>query len=73
MTKFSDIEVAPARHPLSILAASIMSSLMSTVITNPLEIWKLNKQYLPMVCPQYPNKCTEPSYGRNIIDCLCNP
>lgn len=73
MSKFSDLEIAPTRHPVSILIASTLSSLLSTVITNPLEVWKLNKQYLPMVCPQYPGKCTESLYGNNIIECLCNP
>lgn len=34
---------------------------------------KLNRQYIPITCPQYPNKCTEAVAGQSIIECLCNP
>ena len=46
------------RHPFLIFLSSTTASLLSTVVTNPLEIMKLNRQYIPITCPQYPNKCT---------------
>ena len=40
----------------SVIIATSISSIVSTFITNPLEVAKLNYQYLPLTCPYYPHQ-----------------
>lgn len=46
------------RKPFHILIASALATIASTVITNPIEIRKINQQMIPITCPEYPNKCS---------------
>jgi hypothetical protein len=43
------------RTKKNILIASTFSSIVSTLVTNPIEVAKLNLQYYPLNCPQYPH------------------
>jgi hypothetical protein len=45
------------RNKGHIMLASSISSVLSTFITNPIEVAKLNHQYFPVSCPQYPHQC----------------
>lgn len=49
------------RKKNNIFIASAGSSIISTIITNPIEVAKLNIQFYPAACPQYPHA------GRTII------
>lgn len=43
------------RSQLNILIASILSSSLTTTITNPIEVAKLKLQYAPTNCPRFPH------------------
>ena len=47
------------RTQSNILLASLISSTMSTTITNPMEVAKLKHQYAPTICPRYPHAGTQ--------------
>lgn len=55
------------RKPFYIMIASALASISSTILTNPIEVRKINQHIIPITCPEYPQKCD--SY---IIECLCN-
>ncbi len=47
------------RKKEQILLASILSSVVSTALTNPLEVAKLNFQFFPLNCKFYPHPSTQ--------------
>ena len=49
------------------MVASALASITSTVLTNPIEVRKINQQMIPISCPQYPMKCS-----KAIVECICN-
>ncbi len=57
-------EIAQLKYTRSqeqIFIASALSSVVSTFITNPLEVAKLNLQYFPLNCKYYPHQSTHGS------------
>ena len=46
------------RKPLHIFIASALASMASTIVTNPIEIRKINQQMIPITCPEFPQKCS---------------
>jgi len=44
------------RKKTQIFFGSSLASVISTLITNPVEVAKLNVQYFPLGCPQYPHQ-----------------
>lgn len=46
------------RNQYSIFLSSAFSSIISTLVTNPIEVAKTNIQYYPLNCPYYPHKST---------------
>ena len=40
-----------------VFAATTVAAVISTSITNPIEVVKLNLQYFPLACPYYPHPC----------------
>lgn len=44
------------RNQYSIFLSSAFSSIISTLVTNPIEVAKTNIQYYPLNCPYYPHK-----------------
>lgn len=44
------------RNQYSILISSGFSSIISTLITNPIEVAKTNMQYYPLSCQHYPHQ-----------------
>jgi hypothetical protein len=54
------------RSQEQIFIASVVSSVTSTFITNPVEVAKLNLQYFPLNCKYYPH----PSSSTPILDYL---
>lgn len=61
--KLAEIE----RQPLHIFIASGVAAMASTILTNPIEVRKINQQMIPVTCPQYPGKC-----AAIVVECLCN-
>lgn len=51
-----EIKEKYTRKNEEVLIASILSSLISTFITNPVEVLKLNYQYFPLSCKFYPHR-----------------
>ncbi len=43
------------RKKANVITATGLASLISTFLTNPLEVAKLNYQYMPLACPYYPH------------------
>ena len=50
-----EIDQKITRKKDQILQASILSSVISTAITNPIEVAKLNFQFFPLSCRFYPH------------------
>jgi hypothetical protein len=48
-----------SRTGTQVLYASAIGSVISTIVSNPIEVAKLNLQFFPLICPQYPH----PSYS----------
>lgn len=46
------------RNKEQIFYASVLSSFISTFVTNPVEVAKLNYQYFPLSCKYYPHQST---------------
>ena len=46
------------RTQTQILISSAISSFLSTLITNPIEVAKLKLQFAPTECPYFPHSCT---------------
>ena len=40
-----------------VFAAATAAAIISTSVTNPIEVVKLNLQYFPLACPYYPHPC----------------
>ena len=58
-----------------VFAASTVAAIISTSLTNPIQVVKLNLQYFPLACPFYPHPSitifnTDYTY-RELIDCGC--
>ena len=47
--------VQKKRDHFQILAAASGACLINTILTNPIEVAKLQIQYAPMSCPNYPH------------------
>lgn len=46
------------RNQYSIFLSSAFSSIISTLVTNPIEVAKTNVQFYPLNCPSYPHPST---------------
>ena len=44
------------RKSSTVLAASALASIVSTAISNPIEVAKLNLQFFPLSCQYYPHQ-----------------
>jgi hypothetical protein len=42
----------------NVYIGTAMASLISTTVTNPIEVAKLNYQYMPLQCPYFPHRST---------------
>ncbi len=62
------------RSKSSILISSTFGSIISTLITNPIEVAKTNIQYYPLSCQYHPHSSTCYSIKgfRQLISCSCS-
>lgn len=59
--------VQSERSPWRILMAASASCLVNTVVTNPIEVAKLQMQYAPLTCPHYPHARLSSFYKCNCV------